>query len=181
MSKKKKKFHFAFSYPFLHLNIINVKRSYAYRANFKYQNVSSSDGSCSARTSKARREDVKQVGTLSEKNTKASEQRKSAKPKTRPNLKSFKVKDQYPPLNERKTKVLLKPKSLPEDVQKRRMRNHSEAEKKFRQAKRIEYQNKVGWQERKGRHRHAHQARREKQLINYMNGLPLDFDMSDDD
>lgn len=85
----------------------------------------------------------------------------------------------------RKMKCLPTAGPIPVEIQKNLHRKHSnnysEKEKKRRQAKKLEYANKVGWMERRGRHRHAHQARREKQFINFMNGLPLDYDMSDSD
>lgn len=58
--------------------------------------------------------------------------------------------------------------------------NYSENEKKRRQKHKREYENQVGWQQRRGRHRHPHQARREKEFINFMNGLPLDYNCDSD-
>lgn len=55
-------------------------------------------------------------------------------------------------------------------------RNYSEKQKKDARKRKQDFANQVGWQKRKRRHRHQHQADRERQLINYMNGMPLDFD-----
>lgn len=78
---------------------------------------------------------------------------------------------------------LIDPKPLPNRIQKavgkKHVNNYTESERKRRQAKKLEYANQVGWIERKGRHRHAHQAKREQELINYMNGLPPDYGVSD--
>lgn len=72
-------------------------------------------------------------------------------------------------------------KPIPDKMKKKTLpKPCSEAEKKRRQARKLEYANKVGWQQRKGSHRHAHQERREKEFINYMHGVPLDYDMDSD-
>lgn len=84
----------------------------------------------------------------------------------------------------RTTKYEPTPQSLPERIKKtydkKHADNYSESEQKRRQEKKVEFGNKVGWMERKGRHRHAHQERREKEFINFMHGLPLDYDIDSD-
>lgn len=74
------------------------------------------------------------------------------------------------------------PKPLPEHVKKFIQRKNawkSETEKKAARKRKQDFANKVGWQKRFGRHRHQHQADRERQLLNYMQGLPLDYDEDD--
>ncbi|KAG4076615.1 hypothetical protein HA402_001902 [Bradysia odoriphaga] len=73
-------------------------------------------------------------------------------------------------------------KPLPEHIRKFIQRKNSwksEAQKKQARKRKQEFANKVGWQKRFGRHRHQHQADRERQLLNYQQGLPLDYDEDD--
>lgn len=76
-----------------------------------------------------------------------------------------------------------KPNSLPERVrvfyERRHSDNYSDSEKKRRRKRKQKWANEVGWQKRRGRHRHEHQGVREKEYLNYMNGLPLDFDIDE--
>lgn len=125
---------------------------------------------------KTTQESVKKVANFKDKNQNdkpVNRQLQSTKP-TCKNIEASKQKIKYEPM----------PKPLPVKIvkiyERKHAANYSEAEKKRRQAKKLEYSNKVGWMERIGRHRHAHQARREKEILNYMNGLPLDYGMSDD-
>lgn len=76
------------------------------------------------------------------------------------------------------------PKPLPDRIRlmydKRHLKNYSEKQKQIHQKRKREFKNKVGWQPRQRSHRHRHQAVREQQLVNYMNGMPLEYECESD-
>lgn len=65
--------------------------------------------------------------------------------------------------------------------ERKRSENYTEMEKKRAQTRKQQYANKVGFQMRGRHHRHPHQRRREQQLLNFMNGLPVDYNSDSDD
>ncbi len=83
----------------------------------------------------------------------------------------------------RETLTIMDPKPLPDRLKRiygqRDSRNCSEKQKKAARKRKQRFANQVGWQKRQGRHRHQHQADRERRLVNYMNGLPLDYNEDD--
>lgn len=74
------------------------------------------------------------------------------------------------------------PKHLPEHMRnlydKKHLSGYSKTEQVAKQVRKTERDSRVGFQERR-HHRHPHQADRQQGLLNYANGLPLDFDPDD--